>query len=45
MIEFSAVNKSFGQHPAVKDLTLRLEEGAFSVLIGTSGSGNRPRSK
>ena len=39
MIEFSAVNKSFGQHPAVKDLTLRLEEGAFSVLIGTSGSG------
>ena len=39
MIEFSAVNKSFGQHPAVKNLTLRLEEGAFSVLIGTSGSG------
>ena len=39
MIEFSQVNKTFGEHPAVKDLTLRLEEGAFSVLIGTSGSG------
>jgi len=39
VIEFSQVNKTFGEHPAVKDLTLRLEEGAFSVLIGTSGSG------
>ena len=39
MIEFSQVNKTFGGHPAVKNLSLRLEEGAFSVLIGTSGSG------
>ena len=39
MIEFFQVNKSFGHHPAVKNLTLRLAEGAFSVLIGTSGSG------
>ncbi|EPK7361466.1 ABC transporter ATP-binding protein [Kluyvera intermedia] len=39
MIEFMQVNKSFAAHPAVKDLSLRLEEGAFSVLIGTSGSG------
>ena len=39
MIEFMQVNKTFGDHPAVKNLSLRLEEGAFSVLIGTSGSG------
>ena len=39
MIEFFQVNKSFGHHPAVKTLSLRLAEGAFSVLIGTSGSG------
>ena len=39
MIEFMQVNKSFAAHPAVKNLSLRLEEGAFSVLIGTSGSG------
>ncbi|MFP5595169.1 ABC transporter ATP-binding protein [Kluyvera sp. 142486] len=39
MIEFLQVNKSFGHHPAVKNLSLRLAEGAFSVLIGTSGSG------
>ncbi|MFU0913177.1 ABC transporter ATP-binding protein [Kluyvera intermedia] len=39
MIEFRQVNKSYGAHSAVKDLSLRLEEGAFSVLIGTSGSG------
>ncbi|MEX3019933.1 ABC transporter ATP-binding protein [Kluyvera sp. STS39-E] len=39
MIEFMQVNKAFGDHPAVKNLSLRLEEGAFSVLIGTSGSG------
>ncbi|WP_438437032.1 ABC transporter ATP-binding protein [Kluyvera sichuanensis] len=39
MIEFFQVNKSFGHHLAVKNLSLRLAEGAFSVLIGTSGSG------
>lgn len=39
MIEFQGVSKAFAGHPAVKDLTLELREGAFSVLVGTSGSG------
>ncbi|ENT2952127.1 ABC transporter ATP-binding protein [Klebsiella sp. 141240] len=39
MIEFDGVNKAFAGQPAVKDLNLHLCEGAFSVLIGTSGSG------
>lgn len=39
MIEFQQVTKVFDGKPAVKDLNLHLKEGAFSVLIGTSGSG------
>ncbi len=39
MIEFEGVSKVLASHPAVKDLTLELREGAFSVLVGTSGSG------
>ncbi|MRS14991.1 ATP-binding cassette domain-containing protein [Enterobacteriaceae bacterium RIT691] len=39
MIEFLQVTKMFDGKPAVKDLNLQLKEGAFSVLIGTSGSG------
>ena len=39
MIEFDGVNKAFAGQPAVKNLNLHLREGAFSVLIGTSGSG------
>lgn len=39
MIEFKQVTKTFNGQPAVSDLNLSLREGAFSVLIGTSGSG------
>ena len=39
MIEFHDVNKEFAGQMAVSNLNLRFEEGAFSVLIGTSGSG------
>jgi len=39
MIEFHDVNKTFAGEPAVSDLNLTFAEGAFSVLIGTSGSG------
>jgi osmoprotectant transport system ATP-binding protein len=39
VIEFDGVNKAFAGEPAVKNLNLHLREGAFSVLIGTSGSG------
>jgi len=39
MIEFHDVNKTFAGEPAVSDLNLIFAEGAFTVLIGTSGSG------
>jgi osmoprotectant transport system ATP-binding protein len=39
MIEFQQVSKVFDGKAAVKNLDLDLKEGAFSVLIGTSGSG------
>lgn len=39
MIEFHDVSKSFAGHNAVSHLNLHFQEGAFSVLIGTSGSG------
>lgn len=39
MIEFHDVSKTFAGRPAVSHLNLHFEEGAFTVLIGTSGSG------
>jgi hypothetical protein len=42
MIEFHDVSKSFAGRPAVSHLNLHFEEGAFSVLIGTSGRENQP---
>ena len=39
MIEFKNVSKAFGGVPAVSSLDLHFKTGAFSVLVGTSGSG------
>ncbi|MBC7682502.1 MAG: ABC transporter ATP-binding protein [Ferruginibacter sp.] len=39
MIEFQHVHKSFGGVPAVQDLSLKIPQGEFTVLIGGSGSG------
>jgi osmoprotectant transport system ATP-binding protein len=39
MIEFDQVTKYFQGEAAVKDLSLNIREGEFTVLIGTSGSG------
>ena len=39
MIEFKQVSKTFNGQSAVSDLDLHFKTGAFSVLIGTSGSG------
>ena len=39
MIEFHDVSKTFAGRPAASHLNLHIAEGAFSVLIGTSGSG------
>jgi len=42
MIEFDDVSKTFAGEPAVSNLDLTFAEGAFTVLVGTSGSGNHP---
>ncbi|PXV78868.1 ABC transporter ATP-binding protein [Pantoea sp. PNA 03-3] len=39
MIEFERVTKYFAGQAAVKNISLTLAEGSFSVLLGTSGSG------
>ncbi|RPH28926.1 ABC transporter ATP-binding protein [Buttiauxella warmboldiae] len=39
MIEFENVSKFFQGKAAVRDLSLNIKEGQFTVLIGTSGSG------
>ncbi len=39
MIEFINAGKSFGGAQAVKDVSLTIERGEFTVLIGGSGSG------
>ncbi|GGP23378.1 ABC transporter ATP-binding protein [Silvimonas iriomotensis] len=39
MIEFERVSKRFGDFLAVDELSLRLADGEFTVLIGRSGSG------
>src|SRR5689334_18124234 len=38
-LEISNVTKSFGRYPALKDVSLRAEEGEFLALLGPSGSG------
>ncbi|MGK3140748.1 ABC transporter ATP-binding protein [Pantoea sp. C2G6] len=39
MIEFERVSRAFNGKAAVSDLSLRVAEGEFCVLLGTSGSG------
>lgn len=39
MIEFESVGKSFNGKSAVQDLSFTCEQGQFTVLIGSSGSG------
>jgi osmoprotectant transport system ATP-binding protein len=39
MIDFEHVHKRFGEHIVIDDLTLRIEDGEFFVLVGPSGSG------
>ena len=39
MIEFQQVTKRYGNVTAVQDLSLTIERGEFTVLIGGSGSG------
>ncbi len=39
MIEFHQVSKAFAGKEAIRNLSLKIEKGSFTVLIGTSGSG------
>lgn len=39
MIEFSHVNKQFGEKVVLRDLSFRVEKGEIFTLIGPSGSG------
>jgi osmoprotectant transport system ATP-binding protein len=39
MIEFDHVHKRFGDRVVIDDLSLRIEDGEFFVLVGPSGSG------
>ena len=39
MIELDRVSKSYGRQGVVKDVSLKIEEGQFVVLIGPSGCG------
>ncbi|WP_298962881.1 sn-glycerol-3-phosphate ABC transporter ATP-binding protein UgpC [uncultured Roseibium sp.] len=38
-VSLRGVNKSFGRHKVIKDISLDVEEGEFVVLIGPSGCG------
>ncbi|MEK3726119.1 ABC transporter ATP-binding protein [Paenibacillus sp. FSL H8-0034] len=38
-IEFVQVTKSFGDSVVIKDLSLKIEDGKFTVLVGPSGCG------
>jgi ABC-type polar amino acid transport system ATPase subunit len=39
MISLEHVNKYFGEHHVLKDITLNVEQGEKIVIIGPSGSG------
>jgi len=39
VIEFIDVSKSYGSHPAVRDISLTIEEGARVAILGPSGCG------
>ncbi|MDR6641807.1 osmoprotectant transport system ATP-binding protein [Luteibacter sp. 1214] len=39
MIEFDHVHKRYGEHVVIDELSLRIDDGEFFVLVGPSGSG------
>ena len=38
-IELKGITKTFGNHTALKDLDLKIEDGEFFVLLGQTGAG------
>src|SRR5690606_30460790 len=39
MLEFDALHKSYGERPAVRGLSLRVEPGTIYALLGPNGAG------
>ena len=39
IVEINGVNKIYGKNHVVKDLDLKVEEGEFLTLLGSSGCG------
>jgi ABC-type polar amino acid transport system ATPase subunit len=42
MIEFKHVNKYYGVHHVLRDITMTVSRGEVVVVCGPSGSGSRP---
>lgn len=40
MIEYKNVSKSYGNQDIIKNLNLKIEDGTFLTIVGTSGSGD-----
>ncbi|AXF55962.1 ABC transporter ATP-binding protein [Salicibibacter kimchii] len=38
-IEFTSINKAFGDDTVIKDMNLTVKDGSFTVLVGPSGCG------
>ena len=38
-LDIAGISKSFGRYPALRDVSLRAEDGEFLALLGPSGSG------
>ncbi len=39
LVDIRAVSHRFGEHLALKDVSLRIEPGSYTILLGPSGSG------
>ena len=39
MIKFTNLTKAFGDHTALKDISVQIYEGQTTVIVGSSGSG------
>ncbi len=42
MIEIREISKSFEEIKAVNNVTLTIQDGAVTGLLGTNGAGNHP---
>ena len=38
-VSIASVNKSFGSHPVIKDVSVEIADGEFVILVGPSGCG------